>query len=141
MVECVKQEVGAGASAEEVASAVVLCATQGGSGVVRVARVKGGDEVVLRVNPEVLREVCRMLTAGAGDEAQGSLAEYTFAVEVLDAEEAVAAEFGRAERVVNDASLPHCSCASLTATSPSPSMSAHASSVNGAAERGSNATV
>ena len=95
LVERVNQEVGAGASAEEVASAVVLRATQGGSGVVRVARVKGGDEVVLGVNPEVLREVCRMLKAGAGDEAPGSRAEHTFAVEVLDAEEAVAAEFGQ----------------------------------------------
>lgn len=95
LVECVRQELGAGASVEEVAAAAVRRATPGGSNVVRVARVKGG-EVVLGVNPEVLREVCRMLKAGAGNEAQSARAEYTFAVEVLDAEEAVAAEFGQA---------------------------------------------
>ena len=96
LVERVKQELGAGASVETVAETAVRRASFGG--VVRVACVKGG-EVVLGVNPEVLREVCRMLTASTGAEATGvpSRAEFTFAVQELSAEEAVADEFARGE--------------------------------------------
>ena len=91
-----KQELGAGASVEAVAETAVRRASFGG--VVRVACVKGG-EVVLGVNPEVMREVCRMLTASTGGVATGvpSRAEFTFAVQELSAEEAVADEFARGE--------------------------------------------
>jgi hypothetical protein len=90
----VKADLGDSASAKEVAEEVMRRAAPGGSGVVRVAGVRG-SEVVVGVNPEVLRKACDALTSGAG-EASPSAAEYTFAVEVLDAEEAVAAEFGQA---------------------------------------------
>ena len=98
LVALVKQELGAGASAEAVAAAAVRRASFGGVSVVRVAGVTGG-EVVLGVNPEVLRELCRMLPASTSGEATDSLqaegGAYTFAVQVLTLENAVEKEFER----------------------------------------------
>ena len=98
LVERVKQDLGAGASAEAVAETAVQRASFGGLSVVRVARVNGG-EVVLGVNPEVLREVRRMLSASTSGEATGvpSRAEFTFAVQVLTRKKAVKEEFKRGD--------------------------------------------
>ena len=93
----VKADLGDSASAEEVAREAVRRAAAGGSGVVRVARVKDG-EVVVGINPEVLREACRLLASGADEEVSGSPPrdDAVFAVQILDAEEAVDAEFRQA---------------------------------------------